>query len=698
MYDNIQDNFEYDSKWPFTKLLNDSKEVYRVYFYIIPFFVSFLLIALKGTMHPNFEIVLERPRQLNFLRFHVAFGLSVTDLLLTVMTITYSILLVWARMKRSMAQGAKKLTFLFQDSDTPIERFSWEWTEILAKTLGVLAIVLLGWFVLMPMGRKSVLLEVLHVPREVALKYHRWLGWFTLGVCLTHVVLFLSIWVYANGNPIYDPDSNLLRQMMVPGSCKDESCDADTNTYHVQNMYGYATAIAMIFMCITSWDFIRRKYYEVFYYSHQVYWLLTLFLCFHYRGTLLYLIPGIAIIVIDKTIGYISTFFAVQAQATLLSQDWFEIKVRKEKSFRCEAGQYVFINVPMVSVIEWHPMTVTWETEDQLVLHIKAHGNDSWTQRVIEEVRASGGYFPVRLDGFYGSNHIVTGALDHKDAVVFFCGGIGLTFPMSIIMELCALHPELPVYLNWVTRTKEEYVAFEKLLLATEKMFSNLSVSVWITLKEQQSSPDTEEEPPRFGSASTPKSSNRIAEADGDDAPTNLWHGHATWMFSPSTHALVNAVAIILATTGFSIARSNEGSPTSPEPRYLLGSQFVELVLSILLVVLFVYLVVGIRLGYSMWKNRSKKRNGSMKQIKSRSKKFNHADSDIKIETSPIIIGVGQRPDIAKVIEKIQSDCHSSANVAVNACGPLEMVNIVKDECQKRVWSNWTMYQEEWEW
>lgn len=129
------------------------------------------------------------------------------------------------------------------------------------------------------------------------------------------------------------------------------------------------------------------------------------------------------------------------------------------------------------------------------------------------------------------------------------------------------------------------------------------------------------------------------------------------------------------------------------------------------MVLIFVYLVIGIRLGLWMLNNRSNNNNNRknsrtialpiLELLKSNSEKYKFTDSDWQIDTSTMIRGVGQRPDIAQVIEKIQSDCKGSSEnggVAVYACGPLTMVNIVKDECQKRVLDNWTMYEEEWEW
>jgi FAD-binding domain len=168
-------------------------------------------------------------------------------------------------------------------------------------------------------------------------------------------------------------------------------------------MHGYAATFIMFVMCITALNYIRRKYLEVFFYSHQLYRMAVLFLCFHCRGSILYCLPGICMTIIDKTVGYISAFVSVKAQGKIIASQWLELKVKKDTSVRCDAGQYG----PHVSVLEWHPLTVTFETEEELAVHIKSHGDGSWTDKVYEEIRfnvvgSSDGchLLPVRLDGF----------------------------------------------------------------------------------------------------------------------------------------------------------------------------------------------------------------------------------------------------------------------------------------------------------
>lgn len=55
----------------------------------------------------------------------------------------------------------------------------------------------------------------------------------------------------------------------------------------------------------------------------------------------------------------------------------------KKKGFRMEVGQYVFIQCPSVSRLEWHPFTLTSAPEeDYFSAHIRIVGD--WTQELYE--------------------------------------------------------------------------------------------------------------------------------------------------------------------------------------------------------------------------------------------------------------------------------------------------------------------------
>lgn len=55
----------------------------------------------------------------------------------------------------------------------------------------------------------------------------------------------------------------------------------------------------------------------------------------------------------------------------------------KRKGFHMEVGQYVFIQCPSVSRLEWHPFTLTSAPEeDYFSAHIRIVGD--WTQALYE--------------------------------------------------------------------------------------------------------------------------------------------------------------------------------------------------------------------------------------------------------------------------------------------------------------------------
>merc|ERR1712195_133595 len=109
------------------------------------------------------------------------------------------------RVRRSLPRGSKKIHFLVDLDESvlkdPIDPISWQACEVWAKTLGVISILNLGWYLLMPIGKKSVLLEAVGVSWERAVKYHRWVGYYTVLIIVIHSIQYLFIWIHGDGNP-----------------------------------------------------------------------------------------------------------------------------------------------------------------------------------------------------------------------------------------------------------------------------------------------------------------------------------------------------------------------------------------------------------------------------------------------------------------------------------------------------------------
>ena len=58
-----------------------------------------------------------------------------------------------------------------------------------------------------------------------------------------------------------------------------------------------------------------------------------------------------------------------------------ELQMHKH-GFSMEVGQYIFVNCPSISSLEWHPFTLTSAPEEDFFsIHIRAVGD--WTENLI---------------------------------------------------------------------------------------------------------------------------------------------------------------------------------------------------------------------------------------------------------------------------------------------------------------------------
>lgn len=278
VYDDAKDWFS-NPILPFQSYFDSSKVLMRIYFFIVPYILSAacvsIALALKGGQSP-----LTRRRELNssrrtlgsFLRRSlvlprpmVRIGLpariSVAELLGILVFLTLNFMTIGVRVRRSLPRGSRKIEFLV-DSDKdaakePIPGVSWQATEVWGKTLGVVSILNLGWYLLLPIGRKSVLLEALGVSWERAVRYHRWCGYYSVFVMFVHSVMYVAIWIHGDGHPNYDPDGGMAKRNMVPWYCQANECsDGEARMLRI-NMYGFVTMFLIMVMTAFTLPWIR---------------------------------------------------------------------------------------------------------------------------------------------------------------------------------------------------------------------------------------------------------------------------------------------------------------------------------------------------------------------------------------------------------------------------------------------------------
>jgi predicted ferric reductase len=97
-----------------------------------------------------------------------------------------------------------------------------------------------------------------------------------------------------------------------------------------------------------------------------------------------------------------------------------------ETKRRYRGGEYFFVQVEEVSMLEWHPFSLAATTDNSLVFHILANQPGSWTERL----QHVGPGVKVHLDGPYGCISLNTFSYQN---IVYIAGGIGITALLNSI-------------------------------------------------------------------------------------------------------------------------------------------------------------------------------------------------------------------------------------------------------------------------
>ena len=191
------------------------------------------------------------------------------------------------------------------------------------------------------------------------------------------------------------------------------------DNFTVFMMYYLLIFIFPIGYGLSFWYF-RRKYFEVFYYTHLVVGFIFISATlWHATQSWRYLIPPLILYTFDRCmrffnsiqIGNIDILKELNDETTLIS---FSLNSFHDRiSYQC--GQYYFINIPKIASFEWHPFTISSAQDSRLTtMHIKQMGgNGEWTQKLREISRSYSkqmiNSLEIHIDGPYGKSLDIEG-------------------------------------------------------------------------------------------------------------------------------------------------------------------------------------------------------------------------------------------------------------------------------------------------
>jgi len=269
---------------------------------------------------------------------------------------------------------------------------------------------------------------------------------------------------------------------------------------------GHVVFVSMILMYTSAIKYIRGQMFEVFWFTHPLFIVFFILLCFHGIASVLerptfwmwFIGPGV-LYCLERTIRIVrGSQDTILQLAVAHPSKVLELQMKKS-TFKYKPGQYLFLNCPFISRQEWHPFTITSAPQEDFVsVHIRICGDwtgDLWNFLnpekklgiIQENLLSSPDGSPIfRIDGPYGA---ASEEVFNHETVILAGAGIGVT-PFASILKTIRYTIEQEgqillkkVYFFWVCRDKNAFEWFNDLLAVLEQENINnfLEIHTYLT-------------------------------------------------------------------------------------------------------------------------------------------------------------------------------------------------------------------------
>lgn len=215
--------------------------------------------------------------------------------------------------------------------------------------------------------------------------------------------------------------------------------DAIPKTYpdYIRSRPGWTGLVAIglyWIIALMSSPWIRKRSYEGFQLSHLLMFPFIAMLMAHGTAQLLqFPVMGIILafptllVIVERVVRVSNGFRRLSAKIDVLDDDTVRLicDLPSKRSWNYLPGQYVFLQVPRLSIFQWHPFTISSCWDNKIQLHIKTEYD--WTGKL----RELEGSQRVGIDGPFGAP---AQRFDDYDQTMIVGAGIGVT-PFSGILN-----------------------------------------------------------------------------------------------------------------------------------------------------------------------------------------------------------------------------------------------------------------------
>ncbi|KAG0480586.1 hypothetical protein HPP92_011444 [Vanilla planifolia] len=535
--------------------------------------------------------------------------------------------------------------------------------EITGLRLGSIGMFCLA-FLFLPISRGSIILRMIDIPFEQATRYHVWLGHLTMAIFTLHGLLYVIAWAM---------QGKLLQEIQ------------EWNDIGIANFPGVISLAAGLLMWVTSLRPVRRAYFELFFYTHQLYVIFIVFLALHVGDFIFsYAAGAIFLFVLDRFLRFCQSRTTVDVVSAVCRPCGIvELVLSKPPALQYNALSFIFIQVRELSWLQWHPFSVSSSPLDgkhHMSILIKVLGK--WTaqlKNIISEqpqkdLQSKFNGISASIEGPYG--HEMPYHLMYEN-LILVAGGIGISPFFAILSDILHLtgegRPCIPknILVIWAVKKSAELSLLST--IDTHSICPSFSNNLQIEIQTyvtQESGPSLEDGvshekmvlPPPLTSTSNPMS-------------CLVGTGHIAW-----------AGAYVLAsTTGFILFYA------LLELYYLTPFQVVTwwyrgLLFTICMVSSVVILGGMVIFFWDKWEKRRQKYERLMENKDERKSTVNKTISttpDFSKEdlSSVQTVHYGSRPDFRAIFSSY-AERMGHVNVGVIVCGPPGLQCSVAKECR----------------
>ncbi|EFJ17226.1 hypothetical protein SELMODRAFT_10830, partial [Selaginella moellendorffii] len=528
--------------------------------------------------------------------------------------------------------------------------------EIIGYELGYAGLVPFA-FLFFPVARTASILHLVNIPFEHSVKYHIWVANITLVLWTGHSVAYLILWIRAKETSKFINQGGRFDLAGIGASV------------------AFATSLIM---WITAIKPVRNRKFEMFFYTHQLYIVFIFSFAVHAgdRG-LETIAAGMVLFFVDRLLRYLQSRRHVDmVSAKLISSDMMELTFAKDPSLRYPASSIMFLNIPTVSKLQWHPFTVTTNSNvDDYKISVVIKSKGSWTKKLRNYVTNPKNYHvDAIIEGPYG--HSLDYLIDYS-ILVFVAGGSGITPFIPILKEVFVQiqtgQRSLPekIELIWTLRNSDELSVLESVspwsICPDFSYLLNLQIHAYLT---RQDATDLKNKP---------SNSHETILFTGTQYEKYLTHKKPKFKAVTGTQSYALHAAVILASFGgylllSGVIRRFIVFPLDHNVYHIYNKPSTGTIALLEYLAAVVVFGGSTAVAWTWWKER---RIGAVMGMK--------MELPFVVEEDPVMltdVHFGCRPDYPEIFFEHARRRRKGVSVGVMACGPQQLQESVAAECK----------------